>query len=96
MSAIQHNSQPAKNGQFINELIMSQEIVEDTITVTVNGEQQQLAAGATVADLVATMDLQGRRVAVECNLEIVPKTEHATTLLKTGDVLEIVHAIGGG
>ena len=75
---------------------MSQEIVEDTITVTVNGEQQQLAAGATVADLVATMDLQGRRVAVECNLEIVPKTEHATTLLKTGDVLEIVHAIGGG
>ena len=74
---------------------MSQEIVEDTITVTVNGEQQQLAAGATVADLVATMDLQGRRVAVECNLEIVPKTEHATTLLKTGDVLEIVHAIGG-
>ena len=75
---------------------MSQDKVEDTIIVTVNGEQQQLAAGATVADLVATMDLQGRRVAVECNLEIVPKAEHATTLLKSGDVLEIVHAIGGG
>ncbi|MBA55654.1 MAG: thiamine biosynthesis protein ThiS [Pseudomonadales bacterium] len=66
------------------------------MTVTVNGEQQQLAAGATVADLVATMDLQGRRVAVERNLEIVPKAEHAATLLQAGDVLEIVHAIGGG
>lgn len=75
---------------------MSQDIVENTITVTVNGDEQQLAAGATVADLVAGMDLQGRRVAVECNLEIVPKAEHATTILKAGDVLEIVHAIGGG
>lgn len=75
---------------------MPQDKVENTITVTVNGEQQQLAAGATVADLVATMDLQGRRVAVERNLEIVPKAEHAATLLQAGDVLEIVHAIGGG
>lgn len=75
---------------------MPQDKVENTITVTVNGEQQQLAAGATVADLVATMDLQGRRVAVERNLEIVPKAEHAATPLQAGDVLEIVHAIGGG
>ncbi len=76
----------------MNESAMSQ----DTITVTVNGEPQQLATGATIADLVASLDLQGRRVAVECNLEIVPKAEHATTTLKAGDVLEVVHAIGGG
>lgn len=66
------------------------------ITVTVNGDQQQLASGATIADLLDGMDLQGKRVAVECNLEIVPKALHATTALNTGDVLEIVHAIGGG
>ena len=69
---------------------------QDTITVTVNGEPQALAVGSTVADLVATLDLQGRRVAVECNQEIVPKAEHASTPLQSGDVLEIVHAIGGG
>ena len=68
----------------------------DPITITVNGDQQQLAAGATIADLMGSMDLQGKRVAVECNLEIVPKALHATTALNTGDVLEIVHAIGGG
>lgn len=68
----------------------------DLISISVNGDQQQLPAGATIADLIAGMALQGKRVAVECNQEIVPKTEHAATRLQPGDVLEIVHAIGGG
>lgn len=75
---------------------MTQPTITDRITVTVNGDAQQVAAGSTVADLVASMDLAGRRVAVECNLEIVPKAAHASTRLQAGDVLEIVHAIGGG
>lgn len=68
----------------------------ESIIITLNGDEQRLSAGATIADLIAGMELQGKRVAVECNEEIVPKAEHATTSLKHGDVLEIVHAIGGG
>jgi sulfur carrier protein len=66
------------------------------VTVTVNGDQQKLASGATIADLIVTLDLVGKRVAVERNLEIVPKSDHASTALQSDDVLEIVHAIGGG
>lgn len=69
---------------------------ENTIQVTVNGDPKHLSSGATIADLIATLELQGRRVAVECNQEIVPKAEHADTALQDGDELEIVHAIGGG
>lgn len=67
-----------------------------SIQITVNGESRQLPVGSTIADLVSSMQLQGRRVAVECNLEIIPRAEHASTQLKAGDALEIVHAIGGG
>ena len=42
------------------------------------------------------MDLGEARIAVELNLEIVPRSEHPTTMLKEGDTLEVVHAIGGG
>lgn len=68
----------------------------DFITVSVNGEPKQVIASCTVADLVAQMNLMGKRIAVERNGEIVPKAEHATTCLQNKDVLEIVHAIGGG
>jgi sulfur carrier protein len=53
-------------------------------------------ASATVADLVRELALEGKRVAVERNGEIVPKSAHALTLLAAGDRIEVVAAVGGG
>lgn len=64
--------------------------------IHVNGEARDLAAGSTVADLLAAQALTGKRIAVERNGEIVPRSQHAACLLADGDRLEIVHAIGGG
>lgn len=64
--------------------------------VKVNGEPTALTDGCTVAELISQMGLQDRRIAVEWNEEIVPRSEHSTTVLVDGDELEIVHAIGGG
>ena len=64
--------------------------------ILLNGESLELPDGATVADLLVRLDLTGRRVAVELNLDIVPRSQHATTALVDGDRLEVVHAIGGG
>lgn len=66
------------------------------IPVTLNGETVTFVAGASVADVVAHLGLAGKRIAVERNQDIVPKSQHAATLLCVGDVIEIVHAIGGG
>ena len=63
---------------------------------TVNGEPAECRPGTTVAGLLATMDTAGKRVAVERNGEIVPRSQHATTVLEAGDRLEIVIAVGGG
>ena len=64
--------------------------------ILLNGEFLELPDDATVADLLVRLDLTGRRVAVERNLDIVPRSQHATTALADGDRLEVVHAIGGG
>jgi sulfur carrier protein len=64
--------------------------------VTINGEPQRLAAPLTVADLLQSRGMAGKRVAVERNGEIVPKSRHADTLLAGGDQIEIVVAVGGG
>jgi thiamine biosynthesis protein ThiS len=66
-----------------------------TIAVTVNGEPRAVRA-ANVADLLAEIGLDTRKVAVERNLEIVPRSTYAATPLAEGDALEIVHFIGGG
>jgi sulfur carrier protein len=66
------------------------------ISVSVNGEPREVGADATVAALLAAMQLTGKRVAVERNGEIVPKSLHGVTLLAAGDKLEIVVAVGGG
>lgn len=63
--------------------------------LTVNGDTLTLD-GTTIADLVTQLNLAGRRLAVEVNRDIVPKSRHADFILKDGDVVEIVHAIGGG
>ena len=69
---------------------------EATIDVTVNGESRRIAAGATVAALLAELGLADRRVAVERNREVVPRAEHARAVLAAGDHLEIVTFVGGG
>ena len=67
-----------------------------TMRLTVNGEAAKCRPGTTVAGLLATMDTAGKRVAVERNGEIVPRSQLATTVLESGDRLEIVIAVGGG
>jgi thiazole synthase len=66
------------------------------LTLTVNGEPRRMGAGATIADLVASLDLNPLKVAVEHNGEIVPRSTLAQALLADGDILEIVHFVGGG
>jgi sulfur carrier protein len=67
-----------------------------TSRLTVNGEPLEVPGGSTVADLLSSMDTAGRRVAVERNGEIVPRSAHGSTVLAPGDRLEIVVAVGGG
>jgi thiazole synthase len=71
-------------------------IMADTISLTLNGDPRRSAAGATVADLVRDIGLDPAKVAVERNLEIVPRSTLADVALADGDVLEIVHFVGGG
>jgi thiamine biosynthesis protein ThiS len=62
----------------------------------INGEQRDFPDGLTVAALVAHLGMKPDRVAVELNLDIVPRTQWETTALKDGDKLEVVHFVGGG
>ena len=64
--------------------------------ITVNGSTKLCEAPLAVADLLQKMALAGKKVAVERNGEIVPRSAHASTLLANGDRLEIVAAVGGG
>ncbi len=66
------------------------------ITVSVNGQPRQFEPPLNVANLLDRLELTGRRVAVERNGEIVPRSQHASTPLADGDRLEIVVAVGGG
>jgi thiamine biosynthesis protein ThiS len=66
------------------------------VHVIVNDEPRTLDAGMTVADLVATLGLGPRRIAVEVNRAIVPRAEYAATALHEGDAIEIIHFVGGG
>jgi len=66
------------------------------IVLTVNGESLELDASATVVHLTNSMELQGKRFAVEVNGEIIPASQHASHALSSGDKVEIVGAIGGG
>ena len=65
------------------------------IAIILNGEQRQVRAGS-VADLVAALGLDVKKVAVERNREIVPRSTLSDVALAEGDALEIVHFVGGG
>jgi sulfur carrier protein len=66
------------------------------MNVTVNGEAREVPDLLTVRGLIELLALSGGPVAVERNGEVVPRAEHATTALAAGDVIEIVHFVGGG
>ncbi len=67
-----------------------------TMQLTINGEMRELSWAPDVAAMVAELGLDARKVAVERNLEIVPRSLYAATQLADGDRIEIVHFIGGG
>jgi len=64
--------------------------------VTLNGEPREVRDGITVAELIAELSLNGRRLAVELNESVLPRDDYAARRLAAGDVIEIVHFIGGG
>ena len=66
------------------------------LTLKINGESRQFPAPLTVAGLIEQLGYAGKRIAVERNGEIVPKSQHGSTALAAGDQLEIVVAVGGG
>lgn len=66
------------------------------MNITLNGEKRQFDPGLTVLGLIEQLGYQGKRIAVERNGEIVPRSAHADTPLADGDALEIVVAVGGG
>jgi sulfur carrier protein len=66
------------------------------IQVTVNGKAHSFEAPLGIGALLFTLELSGKKIAVEQNGEIVPKSAHAETMIRDGDQLEIVVAVGGG
>jgi sulfur carrier protein len=66
------------------------------ITIQVNGEKKEVADGLTLTALLESLKLPGDRVAVELNLEIVPRNRWSETGITDGDRLEVVHFVGGG
>lgn len=66
------------------------------IQVTVNGTSESVGEGTTVAGLLESLGRKPLGLAIEVNLEVVPRSEHALRLLRAGDRIEIVHMVGGG
>ncbi len=64
--------------------------------IILNGEPREIPEGCTAAQLIETLQLGGRRVAMELNLDILPRGKFESQVLSEGDRVEIVHAIGGG
>lgn len=67
-----------------------------TVRIEINGETRDVKAGTTVGELLVTLGASRGPVAVERNRAIVPRAEHASTVLAEGDALEVVHFVGGG
>jgi thiamine biosynthesis protein ThiS len=70
--------------------------METAITISVNGETRSAKAGASVTDLLRELGLDSGRVAIERNLEILPRPQWTQTLITNGDKYEIVQFVGGG
>jgi len=66
------------------------------VTITLNGEPHALADGTTLAALLAQLDIDPRRVAVERNFLVIKRDDYARTTMAEGDQIEIVNFVGGG
>jgi sulfur carrier protein len=66
------------------------------VRIRLNGEWQSVRDGVTVAELLAELGLENRRIAVEVNCHVVPRRDHAAHRLRDGDEVEVVHFVGGG
>lgn len=64
--------------------------------ILLNGEQKDCEQGCSIAHLLALLELQGKRLAVEVNQEVIPKAEHEAFILSEDDKIEIIQAVGGG
>ncbi|MBA2117400.1 sulfur carrier protein ThiS [Bremerella alba] len=64
--------------------------------IRINEEERDVPEGASVADIVATLSLNPKFIAVEVNLELIPRAEHGSHKLSDGDQLEVVTLVGGG
>lgn len=67
-----------------------------SIDIVINGQPRPVNEGTTVAGLISELGLAGRPVAVERNREVIPRAQHASTVLAAGDRLEVVTFVGGG
>jgi sulfur carrier protein len=70
--------------------------MRDEMTIQVNGQPRQIEAGISVSELLNELGVTQPHVAVELNLEVVPRAQHAATALRDGDRLEVVTLVGGG
>jgi thiamine biosynthesis protein ThiS len=75
---------------------MTETAQKEMISVTVNGESRAIAAGSSIAAMLEAIGLDPRKVAVERNLEVVPRSTLADVRVNDGDSFEIVHFVGGG
>jgi len=66
------------------------------MNIFINGQAEDVPEALPLSELIQRLDLAGKRVAVEINEELVPRSEHAQCVLQPGDRVEIVQAIGGG
>jgi thiamine biosynthesis protein ThiS len=66
------------------------------VTIQLNGDPHDLSGPMTVAELLQSLEIDPRRVAVELNLVVVKRTAYATTVIRPGDAMEIVNFVGGG
>ena len=66
------------------------------MTITLNGDRYELGTPLSVAELLARLDIDSRRVAVEHNLIVVKRTAYGDTMVREGDQVEIVNFVGGG
>jgi len=66
------------------------------MNILLNGEPRDITEGTTLSELLVELEMSQQRIAVEINLNIIPRSQHAETILKTDDKVEVVRAIGGG
>lgn len=75
---------------------LTKHLVKDSMKITVNGQTLEVDENLSPTGLIDMLNLSGKRVAIEINLEIIPRSRLKTHRLQAGDRVEIIHAIGGG